>query len=57
MPKERGEKTAQRSRRAAAKDGLIRAIAWTLALPSPIRRAILFIVDDLDGRPGRPVGA
>jgi hypothetical protein len=31
--------------------------SWTPALPSPIRRVILFIVDDLDGRPGRPVGA
>jgi hypothetical protein len=35
----------------------ITRFSWTPALPSPIRRAILLIADDLDGRPGRPVGA
>jgi hypothetical protein len=31
--------------------------SWTPAPALPISRAILFIVDDLDGRPRRPVCA
>jgi hypothetical protein len=30
---------------------------WTAITALPITRSILLIVDDLDDRPGRPVGA